>query len=229
MERRSGTDSPPKNKRANGNVAEVAGKIRQGLLSGAYAPGQRLIETDLCEQLGCSRFIARVALQQLANEGLVEIERNKGARVRRVSVDEAIDITEVRMALEALAAACAAERATDEEAAELREMVAQMHQAVQSAELLTYSDLNARLHARIRALATNATLTETIERLLSQVVRHQFALALKPGRAPVSLVQHERIVESIAAHDPKEAEAAARRHLQSVIEELKSLQVSHTL
>lgn len=164
-----------------------------------------------------------MALAELANDGLVEIERNRGAKVRHVSVEEAIEITEVRLALEALAAARAAERVTDADSAELRDIVAQMHRAVGSAELLTYSDLNARLHSRIRALAANATCTRTIERLLSQVVRHQFALSLKPGRAQASLVQHGRIVDAIVARDPKEAEAATRAHLQSVIEELQSL------
>ena len=98
-----------------------------------------------------------------------------------------------------------------------------MRVAVESAELLRYSDTNARLHARIRAIAAHGTATSMIERLRAQLVRHQFALALIRGRPAVSLAQHERIVAAIAARDPARAEAAMRDHIASVIESLSSL------
>ena len=218
----TGSGRRPNNQAPAGNVANVAGMIRKGLLVGDYAPGQRLVEADLCEQLQCSRFIARMALQVLATEGLVEIQRNRGARVRAVPVEEAIEITEVRMALEGFAAARAAERVTARDVAKLREILKLMQEAVKSLELLTYSDLNARLHSKIRAIAGNQTCTRTIEQLMGQIVRHQFALSLKPGRASVSLVQHKEIVRTIAAGDTLGAERAMKDHLSSVIEELRS-------
>ena len=83
---------------------------------GEYAPRQRLVEIDLCERFGTSRFILRSALQELAAQGLVEFQRNRGARVRDVSLAEAIEITEVRILLEGLLAARAAERVTKADA-----------------------------------------------------------------------------------------------------------------
>jgi DNA-binding GntR family transcriptional regulator len=203
--------------------ARVSSGIRRAILAGDYAPGQRLIEAELCEEFGASRFMVRVALQELTNDGLIEMQRNKGARVRAVPVGEALEIVEVRMALEAMSAARAAKLASPEDVADLQDIAARMRSAVATAELLTYSDLNARLHNAIQRISANTTCTRTLERLRGQVVRHQFALSLQPGRPAVSLVQHEEIVAAIVARDPEAAEAAMRVHLTSVLEQLSAL------
>ena len=84
-----------------------------------------------------------------------------------------------------------------------------------AAELLRYSDANARLHALIRDIAAHATATGIIERLRAQLVRHQFTLSLVPGRPAESLAQHERIVAAIAARDPAAGRGGhARPHHQ---------------
>lgn len=204
-------------------VESVAGAVRAAILAGEYGPNHRLIEADLCEQFGASRFIVRVALQELSSDGLVEMQRNKGARVRAVPIEEALEIVEIRQALEGLSAARAAKRASAAEVADLREIAVLMRRAVEAGELLTYSELNARLHSTIQSISANATCTRTLERLRGQVVRHQFALSLRPGRSSVSLVQHEAIVGAIADHDPEAAEAAMRHHLDSVLEALRTM------
>src|SRR5215475_1885436 len=93
--------------------------LRAAILGGEFAAGQRLVEVDLCERFGCSRFAVRAAIPVLASEGLVELQRHRGARVRIIPLAEAIEITEVRRLLEGLIAARAAERATRAEVAEL--------------------------------------------------------------------------------------------------------------
>jgi len=201
----------------------VLDELRAAILAGEFAAGQRLVEVDLCERFGCSRFAVRAAIPVLASEGLVDIQRHRGARVRVIPLEEAIEITEVRRLLEGLIAARAAQRATPAEVAELRQVIGEMRAAVTSAELMRYSDANARLHALVRRIGAHRTATGILERLRAQLVRHQFALALVPGRPAVSLAQHERIVGAIAAGDPKEAEAAMLDHITSVIESLNSL------
>jgi DNA-binding GntR family transcriptional regulator len=89
---------------------------------------------------------------------------------------------------------------------------------------MRYSDANARLHGLIRRIGAHQTATGILERLRAQMVRHQFTLALVPGRPSVSLAQHERIVAAIAARDPQQAEAAMLDHITSVIDSLSSLQ-----
>jgi DNA-binding GntR family transcriptional regulator len=98
-----------------------------------------------------------------------------------------------------------------------------MREAVASAELMRYSDANARLHALIRSIGGHQTATGILERLRAQMVRHQFTLALVPGRPAVSLAQHERIVDAITTGDSPGAEAAMLAHITSVIEALTGL------
>jgi DNA-binding GntR family transcriptional regulator len=196
----------------------VTEALRAAILAGEYAPKQRLVEIDLCERFGTSRFILRTALQELAAQGLVEFQRNRGARVRDVSLTEAIEITEVRILLEGLLAARAAERVTKSESVMLRKIVKDMRTAVQKSELLAYSALNAQLHGAIRDIADH----ETAARLL----RHQFTLSLVPGRPTVSLPQHEAIVAAVVGREPAEAEQAMHAHLQSVIEAFRALSVA---
>jgi len=205
-----------------GDVA-VLDALRDAILDGEFAAGQRLIEADLCERFGCSRFAVRAAIPVLASEGLVELQRHRGARVRVIPLDEAIEITEVRRLLEGLTAARAAERVTPAQAAELEQIIQEMRDAVAAAELLRYSEANARLHGLIRAIAGHGTATVIIERLRAQLVRHQFALSLVPGRPAVSLTQHERIAAAIVARDPAAAGTAMRDHISSVIDALRDL------
>jgi len=204
----------------------VVEALRAAILAGEYAPKQRLVEVDLCERFGTSRFILRAALQDLAAQGLVEFQRNRGARVRDVSLAEAIEITEVRILLEGLLAARAAERATKADIAMLRNLVKDMRTAVARSELMAYSELNANLHAAIRTIAAHETAARLLRQLRDQTVRHQFSLSLVPGRPTVSLPQHEAIVAAISARNPEEAKQAMHNHLQSVIDAFRALSVA---
>jgi DNA-binding GntR family transcriptional regulator len=204
---------------SNGGRA-VVNAIREAILSGEFVPNQRLVEADLSEQFAASRASVRAALLELANEGLIERVQNRGARVRAVSLEEAIEISEVRMVIEGLCAAKAAERATDEDVQELKGLGESMRAAVASGDVLGYSELNERLHRRVRAISGQRTASEVLERLRAQNVRHQFKLAMHPGRPSVSLPEHLAIIEAICARDPEAAERAARAHLRSVIEAL---------
>jgi len=195
-------------------------RLRQAILAGDMAPGQRLVEEELAGMLGVTRASLRAALFDLAAEGLVERIPNRGARVRAVTLDEAIAITECRMALEGLCAAKAAERVTEPDAARLRELGEEMERSVADGELLKYSALNAELHRLVREISGQAVAAGLLERLNGQLVRHQFQLSLRPGRPQSSLPEHLAIIAAVAGRRPVEAEEATRRHLRSVISAL---------
>lgn len=185
------TELPAAQGKAQGKELQSAGGLHQAvtealraaIIAGEYAPKQRLVEIDLCERFGTSRFILRSALQELAAQGLVEFQRNRGARVREISLTEAIEITEVRILLEGLLAARAAERVSKSDIVMLRKLTKDMRIAVDKSELLTYSELNARLHAAIRDIGAHETASGLLRQLRDQTVRHQFSLSLVPGRA----------------------------------------------
>ncbi|HWK91457.1 MAG TPA: GntR family transcriptional regulator [Luteimicrobium sp.] len=202
---------------------KVQDELRAAILRGDFAPRQRLVEAELCEDFDAGRFAVRAALQALEAEGLVERQPNKGARIREITLAEAIEITEIRMVVEGLVASRAAERATPDDAARLRDIARRMRAAVKAGEPVVYSDLNADLHATLREIAQHETANRIIAQLHGQMVRHQFALSRVPGRSAVSLVQHENIVKAVVARDPGEAEAAMRLHIASVIDALRSM------
>jgi DNA-binding GntR family transcriptional regulator len=203
-------------------ATELADLLRNAIVSGELVPNQRLVEADLAAEYGASRGNIRVALSELSVEGLVERVQNRGARVRAVSVDEAVEITEVRAALEALCARKAAERITDEEIAELRQLAERMKDAVDRGDRESYSEGNQTLHARIIAISAQQTAAATIQRLRGQAVRFQFRLARQPGRPAVSLPQHLAIIDAVCAHDPDAAAEAMRNHLESVADVIRS-------
>jgi DNA-binding GntR family transcriptional regulator len=200
--------------------------LRQAIRNGDMAPGQRLVEAELAETFGVTRASVRAGLLDLTAEGLVERIPNRGARVRSVSLGEAVHITECRMVLEGLCAAKAAERATDEQIAHLADIGERLRASVQAGEPLKYSELNEELHRYVQQISGQDVATALLGRLNAQLVRHQFRLALQPGRPQVSLGQHLAIIEAIRDHAPQRAEQAARQHLTSVIEALTATENS---
>ena len=73
-------------------------QLRAAIVSGELQPNERLVEADLSARLGAGRSAVRTALTRLAQEGLIEQERNRGARVRKIGKEEAIQIYEARAA-----------------------------------------------------------------------------------------------------------------------------------
>jgi len=199
----------------------VTDVIRGAIVRGEYAPNQRLIEADLSDTFSASRATVRTALLELANEGLVERLPNRGSRVRAISVDEAIEILEVRMGVEGLCAAKTAASVSDEAIEQFLRLRQDMIDAVAEGDLVEYSRLNQLLDQRVRVLSGHATAAEVLARLHAQSVRHQFKLSSKPQRAKVSVLEHAAIIDAIAQRDPDAAEHAVRVHLQSVISALR--------
>ena len=208
---------------ADASEERVTDLIRSAIVRGEYAPNQRLIEADLSDTFAASRATVRTALLELANEGLVERLPNKGSRVRVITLQEAIEILEVRIGVEGLCAAKTAASITDDEIAEFEILRRDMTDAVGEGDLVEYSRLNQLLDQRVRVLSRHATASEVLGRLHAQSVRHQFKLSSKPQRAKVSVLEHAAIIDAIVAGDPDAAERAVRDHLLSVIGALREL------
>jgi len=200
---------------------DVSGILRNDILSGFFGPGERLVELQLCERYRCGRAAVRAALVELTGEGLVSREANRGATVRRVGVEEAIEIAEVRAALERLLASRAAVNATAGEKAELVSIIEQMRSVVDAGDNSTYSDLNALLHRRIREFGRHTVAAELVGTLRNRAYHHQYRLALMPGRPSESVEQHAAIVDAISRGDEEGAGDAADAHLRSVIDVLR--------
>jgi DNA-binding GntR family transcriptional regulator len=203
--------------------------LHAAIVAGELSPGERLIEEELAERLGVSRGAVRAAILRLGHEGLAVRERNRGARVRRFTPEEAVEILEARAALESLAAGYAAMRRTDAEVRDLRAFVGDMALLLDRGELLAISERNAALHRRILEISGHAVALDICSRLHSQLVRFQFRTVLAPGRPERSLAEHDRIVSAIAAGDSAGAEQAMREHLTNVTYALAEVAASRAV
>jgi DNA-binding GntR family transcriptional regulator len=204
-------------------------RLYDAILRGDFQPNERLIEMDLAQRYNVGRAAIRTALARLEQDGLVEREPNRGARVRAISEEEAVETLEARAVLEGLAVRYAARNATDEDIADLRAIIGGMEKRLAEGDLLGISEENGRLHRRLLEIANNKTVARLIERLHAQHVRSQFRLILVPGRPPRTVAEHRAIVEAVASRDPEAAEAAMRSHLANSVETLRTLTGSRRL
>ena len=190
-------------------------------MRGELVPNQRLVEAEMSKAFELPRAAVRTALLRLEHEGLIEREPHRGARVRLVSEQEAVEILQARAALEGLAAREAARNITRAGAAELREVLDRQHAALAEQDLLRASDVNAQLHSTIVELSGHPTAQRLIGALNSQMVRFQFRTILIPGRPSQSLSEHLAIVDAVAEGRASEAEQAMRTHLDNVARALE--------
>lgn len=197
-------------------IEPVTDALRRDILDAVFLPGVRLVEAQLCDRYRVSRAAVRGALLELSGEGLVERTANRGAAVRRVSLSEAIQITEARGALESLLAAHAARHATPSEREELLDIGRRMRDAVAGQEVMEYSELNELLHRRVREISRHVVAEHLVANLRNRAAHHQFRLALVPGRPQESLKQHEAIIAAVVAGDEDAATTTMAEHLRSV-------------
>jgi DNA-binding GntR family transcriptional regulator len=186
--------------------------LRSEIVSGVFSPNERLVEADLSDLYRVSRGTARAALTELAKEGLVERQPNRGARVRALSPEEATELTEARFAMEGLCAGHAARHATGTEVAELHALLSAMGESAEAQDVIGYYDLVAQLGQRIRAFSRHRSAAALAERLLNQLAPYSTVDSYAPGRINASLKEFDAIVDAIAGGDPEAAEAAMRDH-----------------
>jgi DNA-binding GntR family transcriptional regulator len=199
----------------------VTSALRKDILDDVFPAGSRLVEVVLSERYKVSRAAVRAALLELSSEGLVGREANRGATVRRISVEEAVEITEARGVLEGLVAAYAARNVTEAEGAGMLEILARMRVAVDEEDIVGYGQLNVDLHLLLRQAARHSVAADLVDNLKNRAVHHQFRLSMVPGRPKESLAQHEAIVTAVISHDEAAATDAMVAHLNSVASVLR--------
>jgi DNA-binding GntR family transcriptional regulator len=200
---------------------EVYQRIHQAIVRGQLMPNERLIEMELSQAYGVGRAAVRTALARLEQEGLVEHEPNRGARVRAISEAEAIEVLEARSVLEGLVARYAALRAGPEDLAALRALGEAMRAQLAAGDLLAVSELNSQFHALLQQIAGHETVRRLLGRLQPHHVRYRYRTILVPGRGEHSIAEHQAIIDAIAERDAPAAEAAMRAHLDHVVAALR--------
>jgi DNA-binding GntR family transcriptional regulator len=191
----------------------VVSKLRERILSGAVAGGERLVEGKLSEELGVSRVPVREALRQLAAEGLVSIEPRRGASVISYNDEQVRELVEVRATLEALNAKLAAKRHDEITIADLKSILDEGVRVAESADTLTLMRLNERFHEALANIAANSVLRDIMRSL-----RERTALLFAPmnkGRSQQNWEEHAAILRAVINGDAEMASFLAARHVYS--------------
>ena len=207
----------------------VADAIRQGIRGGDLVPGQRLVEAEIGESLGASRGTVRAALMDLVHDGLVEHIANRGARVRVVSLEEALDLAEVRLAVESLCVAKAAEKITDDEIKNFRHLAKHLRDRAKRGDAAGFAELTHQIFETYIRIADQPVAKEVLVRLRDRNNRHRFRLTYRPDRSRVSLPFWLNIIDTICDRDPNAALQALQRHSENVQEAMKAIAQDRSL
>jgi DNA-binding GntR family transcriptional regulator len=190
----------------------VTQSIRRSILSGALAPGARLMQEELAAQLGVSRQPVREALRRLESEGFVARLPQRGTVVRQYSEDDIRENYTLRRLLESGAAEIAATRITPDELVGLRSINAAMARASKAKNQTETVEQNTRFHSQIHRVTRLPGLVRMMNQLwLGFTV---FTPLFLPGRAESSVAEHARILDAISAGDQERARKEMSDHLQ---------------
>lgn len=205
---------------------QVAQRLRQMLVEGRIAPGAKLNERELAEQLNVSRTPLREAIKMLAAEGLVELLPNRGAIAVSLGESDVLDTFEVMAGLEAMSGELAARRITDEELAEIRAMHYEMMAAYTRRDLSAYYSLNSRIHSAINAAAKNPVLLTVYTQVNARLQALRFRSNQDGEKWKRAVKEHEKMIEALAARDPAAMREVLLAHLQNkrdvVLEQLRA-------
>lgn len=194
---------------------QVYRRLRDAIAEGVLAPGDRLVEQELAEQLGVSRTPVREALQKLANEGLVSMLPRRGVVVESLSADDVDEIFRIREVLEGLAGYLAATRADEAVLAHMDAIVAESAAANQKGDEEAVVELNRRFHELVVAASKSARLEELIHIVLSQISHYRQMTMTSSSRRDAAVPEHKKIVEALRRRDPADAEACLREHARN--------------
>ena len=203
----------------------VCDELRARIVSGRLEPGSRLVEDRLAVELGVSRNPVREAMRVLESEGFISMMPRRGAVVAELTDEDANDIFDIRLALEALAARLAAKHCTDDHSAHLLRIVDWSTAAAAAGDAARVIHLNTVFHNLVCEIAGNKRLYELMKPLRGRT-ESIFATTAKGPRAAESVEEHAKLAAAITAHRPGEAARLAERH---ITEAKRAFRPSHQL
>ena len=199
---------------------QVTATLESEILTGTLAAGTALTEQSLSVRLGVSRTPIRAALHTLAEEGLINLVPNRGAVVVGVTREDLIDIYKIRMRLEGLASALAAERISREDLATLRESVELAEFYISRNDTEHLKELDTQFHAIIYRASGNRMLNKTLSELHRNIISYRKMSLSVPGRLERSVGEHREILKAIEAGDAERADSLTCAHVAAALENM---------
>ncbi len=206
----------------NNSLPEIALKILESkILNHEILPGERINEKKLSEELGISRIPIREACRKLEQEGLIEIQRNRGAYVRELEIHEVLNLYDIRVALDDLAGRLITAHATETEINQLQDMVDKMDAVIQTGDVNNFYPLNVAFHEMIYRFSRNDRLA-IMYKGLGRELRLYRSQVSQTGGDMIAFDQefnieanreHQEIVDAIRAHDTARVSKLMKQHL----------------
>jgi DNA-binding GntR family transcriptional regulator len=187
--------------------------IKLRIITCRYRPGEVLSEAAISQEMKVGRTPVHQAIHRLAMDGLVSVMPRKGIVVRPISIDEAIDIIEVRLLTECHCARLAAERADESELAQLDAIVDSHAQMVEKRDLERMMLLDREFHGVLARSARNTVLADVLRNLHERSLRFWFISLQNPEQHRKVLEQHRALVAALRRRQPDAAEAIMRKHI----------------
>lgn len=224
--------SPSSLQRNKSLQEQVYQALRTAILSGELAPGQRLVETQLAKKLQVSRTPIREAMQLLQHENLIAIDVNSTVCVATISITDAVQLYDCRIALEELSVKGACQNATASQLKELEGMVEQAEKLVNAkpSQITNFRllDLDYRFHRLLAQSSANSWLVSLLERVFDQMQLLRIQTTKHNPDVLEILTEHRQIYQPVRERNPEAAVEAIKQHLiaskQRVIGELQQLQ-----
>lgn len=196
---------------------QVYDQLEREILAGKYARGELLSEQKLSSALGVSRTPVREAIRRLEQENIVE-DIGRGVVIVGITHEDMLDMYDIRMQLEGLAARRAAEKISGEQLRDMREALDLQHfycERERSDSSDQIKNMDSRFHELLYAACGSKAYCDVLCRLHKKIAKYRMASLRKHSRAQESISEHEAIYEALAAHDPDRAEAAALSHIRN--------------
>jgi DNA-binding GntR family transcriptional regulator len=196
-------------------------KLREAIVAGKLAPGERLSEDTLTASLHVGRVVLREALRSLETEGYVTFLPNNEVAVSKPTREDVQDYYTIASVLEGLAARLAVEKAQPEEIAHLRELHQLLKEATQKRDLRRYFEANSSFHRFIAEIARNERLYRLIDQLRQEIQKTRILSLHLPHRLDYSMREHDQIMDAFLKKNPQLAESTMVRHLNNQMETLR--------
>lgn len=208
---------------APGLADTIAERLRTAIQTGVYAPGMRLPERPIAAQLGVSHIPVREALARLAEEGLVDREPRRGARVAALTARQLDEISSLRIVLEQFVARRVQAVWTPAIERQLRSVARDMVAAADRGDALRVIELDQRFHERLWALAEHGLLNELAAMVRRRVTSFLISAtrALPPADLREHALTHVALIEALASGDRSRAEAEMQRHISVAADRIR--------
>lgn len=193
-------------------------ELKRQILIGEIAPGTRMMEVELADDMGVSRTPVREAIRKLEKEGLVSIEPRRGAYASDISIKDMVDVMEVRQDLEGMAAGLAAAKATDSEKADLITATEEYRNAVESGDVEEIIKWDEAFHKLIVNCSGNKTLVQLVSQVQELALRFRYIYYDDFSRFEGQPQEHKEIVDAIVSGDAEKARRAADEHISRLKE-----------